>query len=78
MSHDPKIQVECEIEYKGRFFVNVSEFEGYAEDDIESALQDYAEELMIANLSVHIENLPRVVAEIREALGVRKEEELEQ
>lgn len=75
MPHSPKIQIKCEIDYKPNFTVEASEFEGINDTDLEEAVREHAEEVMRANLSIYVENMPLAVKEIREALRHRKEEE---
>lgn len=78
MSHDPLIDIEYRIEYRGHYGANASEFDACPDDEaLEEQIREWIDGVAKANLCLHVENLPRVVAEIREALRVRKLEEEE-
>lgn len=78
MTYNPKIEIKYRVECRTSLGVRASEFDDADDAGLRFAVLELVKEYVRAEMSIYIENLPRVVAEIREALGVRKEEELEQ
>lgn len=76
----PKVTINYELEYKGRFNTDVSDFEGLSEEQIKLYIEDTVAEEMAANVSAHVTNMPKIIAEITEGLKLlavqRAEEEL--
>ncbi|HEY1806047.1 MAG TPA: hypothetical protein VGG45_16355 [Terracidiphilus sp.] len=75
MSYNPKIEIKYRIECRTSLGVRASEFDDTGDAHLESVAYDLVKEYVASEISIYIENLPRVVAEIREALRLRKEEE---
>lgn len=76
----PKVTINYELEYKGRFRTDVSDFEGLDEAGIKRRIEDIVAEDIAANVSAHVTNTPAILAEITEGLKLlvvqRAEEEL--
>lgn len=76
----PKVTINYELEYKGRFSVAADAFDGIPLNAIEREVRRFIKDDMAANVTVHIENMPAILAEITEGLKLlavqRAEEEL--
>lgn len=77
MIHDPRIEIKYRVECRTSLGVRASEFDYTHDVDLEDDVAEMVKEYIRTEMSIYIENLPRVVAEIREALRLRKLEDEE-
>lgn len=75
-----KVTINYDLEYKGRFSTDISDFEGLTDSEIEQRIEDIVAEDVAANVCAHVENLWKLTTEITEGLKLlavqRAEEEL--
>lgn len=75
MTHDPKIDIKYRVECRTSLGVRASEFDGINDSRLEAVAYELVKEYVASEIFIYIENLPRVAAEIREALRLRKQED---
>lgn len=73
-----RVTISYSLDYKGRFCVDVDQFDGMTPDEIEQEVNDLIAEDWVANTSHYAKHLPALVAEIVEGLKALEAERAEE